>query len=63
MATIAQTHNSALKRLLEADLTDIRRTALEYLAINAALEKQIKLLQDRCSVLEHKINTQERANV
>lgn len=60
--TIAQTHNSALKRLLEADLTDVRRQALEFMAINAALEKQIKLLQDRCSTLEYRLNAQERAN-
>ena len=57
---LAQTHNSAFKRLLEAEPEDARRTALEFMAINAVLEKQIKQWQDRCTVLAHKVNEQEK---
>jgi hypothetical protein len=58
--TIAQTHNTALKRLLEADESTVRRTAVAYAAQIAMLEKELKLREQRMAVLERMVNEQEQ---
>lgn len=57
---LAQTHNTALKRLLAAEEGSIERVAVQYAALLAASEKENNLLRARADSLAVKVNEQEQ---